>query len=99
MVEGDGMVERILPVAGMNDLSAFKHLFSSSVRKKLTNEHLWFSVMSRPTRSNFTRVQRVSCCVSLLFLTMITNCMFFKADDNAEKVGVNVFHLILFSDY
>ena len=28
--EDDGMVERILPVAGMNDLTAFKHLFNRS---------------------------------------------------------------------
>ncbi|XP_013393280.1 uncharacterized protein LOC106161002 [Lingula anatina] len=85
--EDDGMVERILPVAGLEDLSDFKHLFSSSVKKKLTNEHLWFSVVSRPTKSNFTRVQRISCCLSLLFCTMIANAMFFKADDKKEKVN------------
>jgi polycystin 1L2 len=85
--EDDGMVERVLPVAGLADLTAFNHLFGASVRKKLTNDHLWFSVVSRPTKSSFTRVQRVSCCVSLLFLTMITNCMFFKADDNVQNVS------------
>ena len=30
--EGDGQVERILPVAGLGDLAAFKHLFATSVR-------------------------------------------------------------------
>ncbi|XP_055955042.1 uncharacterized protein LOC126809611 [Patella vulgata] len=84
--EDDGMVDRIIPVAGINDLIAFKQLFSSSARKKLANEHLWVSVFSRPTRSNFTRVQRISCCMALLFLTMITNCMFFKAEDNVQHV-------------
>ncbi|KAL3878017.1 hypothetical protein ACJMK2_035653 [Sinanodonta woodiana] len=84
--EDDGMVDRIVPVAGMDDLVAFKQLFSSSVRKKLTNDHLWFSVFSRPTRSSFTRVQRISCCVSLLYLTMITNAMFFKSEDNIKNV-------------
>ena len=49
---------------------------------------MWLSVVSRPTRSSFSRVQRVSCCVSLLFLTMITNCMFFQGDDNQENVQV-----------
>ena len=83
--EDDGTVERILPVAGLRDLTAFKHLFNSSVRKKLSNDHMWFSVLSRPTRSNFTWVQRVSCCASLLFLTMITNCMFFKTEDKVQK--------------
>ena len=81
------MVERVIPVAGTRELTAFKHLFSGSVRKKLTNDHLWVSVVSRPTRSNFTRVQRISCCVALLYLTMITNCMFFKSEENVERVN------------
>ncbi len=72
----------------MKDLTAFKHLFNGSVRKKLSNDHIWVSVLSRPTRSNFTRVQRVSCCVALLFLTMITNCMFFRSD--SENTGETV---------
>ena len=79
------MVDRILPVAGLEDLVAFKQLFSSSVRKKLTSDHLWVSVFSRPTRSSFTRVQRISCCMSLLFLTMITNAMWFKSDSDGES--------------
>ncbi|GFN96340.1 polycystic kidney disease protein 1-like 2, partial [Plakobranchus ocellatus] len=84
--QGDGMVDRILPVAGIDDLVAFKQLFSSSARKKLANDHLWLSVFSRPTRSNFTRVQRLSCCMSLLFLTMITNAMWFRGETNQENV-------------
>lgn len=89
--EDDGQVDRVLPVASLNDLTAFKHLFSSSLRKKLTNDHLWVSIVSRPTRSSFTRVQRVSCCMSLLFLTMITNCMFYKAEDNKKQTtGITV---------
>lgn len=83
--EDDGMVDRILPVAGLEDLVAFKQLFSANVRKKLSNEHLWFSVFSRPTKSSFTRAQRISCCMSLLFMTMITNAMWFKSDDNAKQ--------------
>ncbi|XP_055876323.1 polycystic kidney disease protein 1-like 2 [Biomphalaria glabrata] len=84
--EDDGLVDRILPVAGLDDLIAFKQLFSSSARKKLANDHLWVSVFSRPTRSNFTRVQRLSCCMSLLFLTMITNAMWFKGAETQTNV-------------
>lgn len=72
-------------MASIEDLVAFKQLFSSSVRKKLTSDHLWLSVFSRPTRSSFTRVQRISCCMSLLFLTMITNAMWFKSDGEADQ--------------
>ena len=70
---------------GIVESVGVKPIYHSSVRKKLSNDHMWFSVLSRPTRSNFTRVQRVSCCASLLFLTMITNCMFFKTEDKVQK--------------
>jgi len=88
--EDDGMVERILPVAGSGDLTQFKQLFNRSVRKKMTNDHLWVSVFSRPTRSSFTRVQRITCCVALLFLTMIANCMFFRAQDPDHGTEVHI---------
>ena len=86
--EDDGMVDRLIPVAGLDDLTNFSHLFTDSLTKKLTNDHLWVSVISRPTRSSFTRYQRISCCVCLLFMTMITNCMFFKAEENVERVSI-----------
>ena len=46
--EDDGMVERILPVAGTGDLTQFKQMFNKSVRKKMTNDHLWVSVFPSP---------------------------------------------------
>jgi len=74
----------------LGDLTQFKQLFNRSVRKKMTNDHLWVSVFSRPTRSSFTRVQRISCCVALLFLTMIANCMFFRAQDPDHGTEVHI---------
>ena len=83
------MVDRTIPVAGQGDVTAFGALFATATRKRLTDSHLWVSVMSRPTRSNFTRVQRVSCILSLLFTTMIANAMFYKdgSEDQAKQVG------------
>jgi len=87
----DGLIDRVLPVACKNDLTTFKHLFAQSVKKKFTDNHLWFSVFSRPTRSNFTRLQRISTCMSLLFCTMIANAMFYKADSpNSGKQAIQV---------
>lgn len=87
--KGDGQIDRLLPVACKDDLISFKHLFTQSIKKKFNDSHLWISVVSRPTKSSFTRLQRVSCCMSLLFCTMIANAMFYKADTNvATKSGV-----------
>ncbi|XP_066287704.1 polycystin-1-like protein 2 [Branchiostoma lanceolatum] len=47
--------------------------------------HLWFSVLGRPAYSSFTRVQRLSCCLSLLLCTMLTNIMFFGKGETFAK--------------
>ncbi|XP_066292394.1 polycystin family receptor for egg jelly-like isoform X1 [Branchiostoma lanceolatum] len=79
--EDDGLTDRILPVAGTENIIGFNHLFFSSSKRNLSDGHLWYSVASRPTRSNFTRTQRLTCCVALLFLTMIANAMFYKKSE------------------
>ncbi|XP_070582204.1 polycystin family receptor for egg jelly-like isoform X2 [Ptychodera flava] len=83
--EDDGKVSRILPVAGRDNLLDFSHLFLASTRKNFSENHLWFSVVSRPTRSSFNRVQRVSCCFALLFLTMITSAMFYRDSEEEQE--------------
>lgn len=72
---GDGQIERLLPAASREELVNFQYLFYSSTKKDMTDGYLWFSLVSRPTRSRFTRVQRLSCCLALLFATMIANAM------------------------
>lgn len=90
MEKGDGAVDRVIPLASAKELKSFAHLFTQSVKKKFSDGHLWFSVFSRPVRSNFTRLQRISCCISLLFRTMISNAMFYRQDTQAttNKAGV-----------
>lgn len=90
MEKSDGLIDRVIPLASTKELKSFAHLFTESVKKKFSDGHLWFSVFSRPIRSNFTRLQRVSCCISLLFCTMISNAMFYRQDIQAtsKKAGV-----------
>ena len=63
--EDDGLIERSLPAATKDDLVSFNFLFSVEARRKLFEEHLWFSVLSRRPRNQFTRAQRLSCCLSV----------------------------------
>ncbi|XP_067671787.1 polycystin-1-like protein 2 [Haliotis asinina] len=73
----DGLIERFIPVSTNEELASFGHIFAFKSRQDLTDGHLWFSVLSRPTWSPFTRVQRLSCCLSLLFTTMVANAMWY----------------------
>jgi hypothetical protein len=88
--KSDGLVDRVIPLASDKELKSFAHLFTQSVKKKFSDGHLWFSVFSRPVRSNFTRLQRISCCISLLFCTMISNAMFYRQDTQATKTKAGV---------
>ena len=81
--EDDGSVDRILPVAGREDLVDFQHLFFTETQRSLRDSHLWISVFSRPSRSNFSRVQRLSCITCLLLATMMADAMFYQAGGGA----------------
>ncbi|GAB1597495.1 polycystic kidney disease protein 1-like 2 [Argonauta hians] len=73
----DGQVDRIIPVAGKEELLNFSHMFAKRAQKNLGDGHLWFSVIGRPPGSPFTRLQRVSCCLCLLFTSMFANALYY----------------------
>ncbi len=68
----------------------FSHLFASSASRNLSDGHLWFSVVARPPQSRFTRVQRVSCCLTLLVTTMLGNAMFYGMVPQDGTTGLNI---------
>ncbi|XP_068684585.1 polycystin family receptor for egg jelly-like [Montipora foliosa] len=62
--------------------------FTSEVRsrfgRKIADSHLWMSVFSKAGSSTFTRVQRASCCLSVLLSAMIVNAMFYNINGESE---------------
>lgn len=95
--QDDGMVERIISVTSHQTLTSYDQLISDHARFNATENHLWLSMIIRPQQSTFTRVQRLTCAYALLFLTMITSCMFFRTDDevrpNQVSIGIIKFSL------
>ncbi len=88
-------IDRLIPVAGKEELTNFTHLFWKKTRRNMTDGHIWFSVLNRPTRSRFTRVQRLTCCLSLLFCSMMASILFYGAADNMKTEVSFAFTLIL----
>ena len=86
----------MIPMAGTEELEDFGMLFFSKTRQKITDDHLFVSIVSRPTKSSFTRVQRLTCCVSLLFTTMIANAMFFRTSSGRFLLRVFYFSCALY---
>ena len=74
-------VQKLLFPACKDEISQFKRLFNSTIYSNLRDRHLWFSLLSRPVDSRFTTVQRLSCCLSLLYTTMLANAMFYRGTE------------------
>ena len=88
--QDDGMIERVLPVCNTDALSSYDQLISQHARFNATENHLWLSMLIRPQKSNFTRVQRLSCALALLFLTMIASAMFYRDSANVQPSQVSI---------
>ncbi|XP_071171567.1 polycystin-1-like protein 2 [Mytilus edulis] len=86
-----GSVKVTIPCVKPEDFNTYKNqefLLKSS--RDLRDGHLWLSILSKPCQSHFTRVQRLSCCLSLLLCAMLTSIMFHgvPTDDPDDQVQV-----------
>ncbi|XP_056899463.1 polycystic kidney disease protein 1-like 2 [Takifugu flavidus] len=89
---GDCLPDRVFPVSSEMDLMRFSNLFFMKASKDFSDGHLWYSVISRPPSSTFTRVQRVSCCFSLLLCTMLTSIMFYGIPSDPSEQTMDLGH-------
>ena len=80
----DGRIERIIEQAPNE--GTFRHEVLKCWWRGLTDSHLWVSVLTKPRRNRFTRVQRASCCLSVLLTAMFANAMFYNLDGKSEQV-------------
>ncbi|XP_076018063.1 polycystin-1-like protein 2 [Genypterus blacodes] len=93
----DCCLDNFFPVASETDMKKFRNLFFMKTTKDFSDGHLWFSVISRPARSSFSRLQRVSCCFSLLLCTMLTSVMFYgiPTDPKDQTLDMGPFEFTL----
>uniref|UniRef100_A0A5F9DE35 Polycystin 1 like 3, transient receptor potential channel interacting n=1 Tax=Oryctolagus cuniculus TaxID=9986 RepID=A0A5F9DE35_RABIT len=82
---GDCQRDRIFLPASQRELLSFRHLFSCMIVENFTQDYLWLSVATRHPWNRFTRVQRLSCCATLLLCNMLINVMFWKAGGSAGR--------------
>lgn len=68
--------------------SSVRNIFQTRTSTGFRDEHIWMSIVSPPSRSPFTRAQRVSCCMSLLLCTMAINIAFWNIplDPNSQII-------------
>ncbi|KAF1392766.1 hypothetical protein PFLUV_G00031470 [Perca fluviatilis] len=85
---GDNMTKKTFNAAKNNEIASFRNIFHSRTSTGFRDEHIWVSIVDPPSRSPFTRAQRVSCCMSLLLCTMAINIAFWNIpmDTNSPVV-------------
>ena len=91
--KGDGEIEVTVDIKCS---TSFSDQFRSRFSRKIADNHLWMSVFGKSCCSTFTRVQRASCCLSVLFSAMIANAMFYNVggeSDGAIQIGPFKFSL------
>ncbi|XP_076739560.1 polycystin-1-like protein 2 [Maylandia zebra] len=75
---GDGMTKKTFNAAKVNEVASFRNIFQTRTSTGFRDEHIWVSIVDPPSRSPFTRAQRVSCCMCLLLCTMAINIAFWN---------------------
>jgi hypothetical protein len=87
----DGMIEKLIPLAGEREKTQLRYLIKKETQQKLSDSHLWFSLLARPVESSFTRLDRLTCCFVLLCVSMLANIVYYGSDTstnpNALRIG------------
>ncbi len=68
----------------------FVYPLSEKAYYQLSDGHLWFSIISRPPATKFTRVQRCTCCFVLLFTVMLLDILYYNQSQEGkaeQRVG------------
>jgi polycystin 1L2 len=79
----DGKIERVLPTAGNKERSDLMYLIKKQTKDKLSDNHLWFSLIGRPVPNAFGRLDRLTCIFVLLCLSMLANIMYYGSSSDA----------------
>ena len=87
----DGRLDRLIKSAGHKEKTELTYLMKKETKSKLSDSHLWFSLVARPVESTFGRLDRLTCCFVLLVISMMANIVYYGTDTssnpNALKLG------------
>uniref|UniRef100_A0A8C1Y5A5 Polycystic kidney disease 1a n=1 Tax=Cyprinus carpio TaxID=7962 RepID=A0A8C1Y5A5_CYPCA len=93
----DGRVEIEVEASEEAELRDWPRLLSWELQRAVCESHVWLSLWERPSRSPFTRLQRLTCCTLLMHLCMLANTVWYgtvsygnSSTPVSARVSVNV---------
>ncbi|XP_078415046.1 polycystin-1 [Cetorhinus maximus] len=90
----EGLVEKEVLAATEAKLKDFSRIFTAEIQRGFSEGHIWLSIWDRPPRSCFTRVQRVTCCLVLIYLFFCAGAVWYGIISDGSKSDVPVSTLI-----
>ena len=66
------------------DTVQFESRFFTHARDRISENHMWMSILYRPVSSTFSRVERASCALAYILLTMVANAMYYDTGSDYE---------------
>ncbi|XP_076845460.1 polycystin-1 isoform X2 [Brachyhypopomus gauderio] len=73
----DGRVEIEVEASEETELHHWPRLLSWELQRAVCESHVWLSLWLKPPRSPFTRLQRATCCSSLLYFILLANTVWY----------------------
>ncbi len=86
--KSDCKIERELFVACEPQKTELKYLLKKNAQHNIKDLHVWLSIFNRPMQSSFTRLDRVTCCFVLLYLTMLLNIIYYTASNDEGSTRI-----------
>ena len=93
-----GNAKVILSRLSASGITKYGHELLLKASRDLRRDHLWISVMCKPSSSEFTRTQRLSCALCLLLCVMLSCLMFHgisTSNTSVAEAGVPAFDISL----
>ena len=86
--KSDGLVNRVLPVAGEAQKTDNKYLLQKLTKQNFNDNHLWFSIFIKPVQSTYSRLERTISCFVLLYISMLVNILYYGSENDLTTDGL-----------
>ena len=87
--KSDGKIERELFVACDPQKVQLNYYLQKEAKHNINDLHVWLSIFNRPVQSSFTRLDRVTCCFVLLYLSMLLNIIYYTKANRSHTSNIN----------
>ena len=86
--KSDGKIERELFVACEPQKTELKYFLQKEAKRNSNDSHIWLSIFNKPVQSSFTRLDRVTCCFVLLYLSSLLNILFYGTTSDSNSLSI-----------